>query len=209
LLRTELTEFSQLKISRLDFVIAQAQVLKVAQLQISMKKPLLTIFIFFAAIGLFLGGWYFGRQSGAKLASDIMQMQEYNNEYSQIADNEVVLDEIDSGRTEDAKHMIYLTLGGNVFALENLLTFTNSSATFAEMKALLDYNNSIQSPYGSERQRADRIFARVAWNRTNHPWIYKSSSSNSTDAEIEAQLDATKLDAILKQASQRAAQNQK
>jgi hypothetical protein len=171
--------------------------LDVAQLQMPMKKPLLPTFILLAAVGLFFGGWYFGQQSATKLASNVLQTDMFNHAYTQIADNDVVIQEIDSGRIEDAKNMLYLSMDGNIFALDNLFESTNSIISLADMKILLKIDEGNRSAYGSHQETSNKLLARVAKYRVEHQWTYTGTMSHSTNAELEA-----KLDSILKRASE-------
>jgi hypothetical protein len=162
-----------------------------------MKKSTFIICALTIVIGLFFLGWFLGRQSAIKLASDVLEAQMFDAAYSQLADSEVVIEEIDSGRIEDAKNMIYLNMNGNIFGLNNLLESTNSKLSFPAMKILFKMDEGNRSAYGSHQDTSDKLLARVAKYRAEHPWTYAGTMPHSTNTELEA-----KLDSILNRASE-------
>jgi hypothetical protein len=160
-------------------------------------KKILLILAPIAAIGLFGAGWYCGRQSGAKLAAELLQMESYNRAYLMVTESDVAIENLDSGRVEDAKYMLRLTQDGNILSLNSMTETPMTNASFAEMKALLEFGRSSQSAYGSERKSADKIFARIAANRAAHPWNYAGNLPHPADP-----IAAAKVDAILKRAAE-------
>ena len=119
----------------------------------------------------------------------------FNQAYEDVTISESVVELLDSGRIEDAKQMLRLHQDGAILELDNIPESPNLSAQ--DMAALHDLNARIQSSHGSMRETANRILARVARHRAQHPWTYKGNLPKSDDAQVEI-----KLAAILKQASQ-------
>lgn len=158
---------------------------------------MLVTFACLAAIGLFLSGWRAGQKSANHLASDVLAMIMFDHAYSQIINNEVAIEQIDSGRIEDAKNTIYLNTDANILALNNVLESTNSEITLLSMKILLKMNQDTRTYYGSAQQTSNKMLARVAKYRTEHPWKYPGKMPTTSDKDVEA-----KLAAILKQASE-------
>ena len=162
-----------------------------------MKKFVFAILAIAMACALFFAGWYFGRKSCAKLASDVLKAQMFANAYTQLAENHVVIEELGSNRIEDAKNMLYLNEDSNIFALDNLLQSPNSDISLADLKMLLKIHEGTRTQSGSVSETSNKLLARVAKYRTEDPWKYTGKMPHSTNAEIESRLSS-----ILKQASQ-------
>jgi len=161
-----------------------------------MKKPLFTIFILLAAVGLFFGGWHFGQRTAVKIGSDVLLSQEYGRAFTQLAEFEVVVEEIDSGKIEDAKNMIHLNMDGNILALDNLSGTNNSNTSLSDLKILIQIDKDSQSQWGSHRQVTEKLLARVAKYRAAHPLKYSGALQMSIP-EVQA-----KVDGILKRAAE-------
>ena len=124
-----------------------------------------------------------------------MQMLMFDTAYSQIIHDEVFIEAVDSKRLDDAKNTVYLNMDANIFALNNLLEETNSDISLISMKILLKMDQDTRTQYGSARDTSNKILARVAKYRAEHPWKYAGKTPRADDAELEA-----KLAAILEQA---------
>ena len=157
------------------------------------------------AVALVALGWFIGRRAADRtqaapkpdqtsVASEVLKAQMFNHAFTEVTLSETVIEQLDSGRVDDAKQMLRTHQDGCIFALENSLDSTTISAQ--DMAALRDLNASIQSSHGSRRETADRILARVARYREDHPWAYKGALPHSSDPEVEA-----KLASLLKRAS--------
>jgi hypothetical protein len=165
---------------------------EVAGLLAIMKKFASVLILSLAA---FASGWAVRGHSGeSHVPSDLLKAQMFNNAYAEVTTTEVIIEQLDTARIDDAKHMLRLHQAGQIFTLDSLPESPSMSAK--DMAALLDFNNSIQSPSGGMRKMANKILARVAHHRAEHPWTYSGNLPASTDADIEA-----KLEAILKRAS--------
>ena len=162
-----------------------------------MKKIKIVSLALFTAGGLFLLGWHLGQKSATKLASDLMQRLMFGHAYSQIAINEVAIEQIDAGHIEAARNTIYLNTDGNIFALNNVLDSTNAYISLVSMKMLLEMDQDTQTQYGSPRETSNKLLARVAKYRAEHPRKDSGGSPTTSDPEIEA-----KLTAILKKAGE-------
>jgi len=131
----------------------------------------------------------------SSVASEVLKAQIFNSAYTEVTFCQTVITQIDSGRVDDAKQMLRTHQDGCIFALENAVEATPISSE--DMIALRDLNANIQSSHGSRRETADRILARVANHRADHPWTYNGDLPHSTNPEVEA-----KLAVILKRASE-------
>jgi hypothetical protein len=158
------------------------------------------------AVALVALGWLIGRRTTgdahvaskadqSSIASDVLKAQMFNSAYTEAAYSETVIEQLDSGRIEDAKQMLRTHQDSCIFALDSTLDPTPISSE--DMIALRDLNASIQSSHGSKLEVADKILARIARHRADHPWTYKGDLPHSSDPEIEA-----KLASILKRASE-------
>ncbi len=129
------------------------------------------------------------------VSADLLKMQMFNQAYEDVSISESVIELLDSGQIEDARHMLHIHQDGAIIELDSVPGSPNLSAK--EMAALRDLNASMQSSQGSMREVANRILARVARQRTEHPWTYKGRLPQTTNTEAEA-----KLEAILKRATE-------
>ena len=162
-----------------------------------MKKISIVSIALFAAGGLFLIGWNFGERSVTKPSGKFINALMFGNAYSQVLNDELLVELIDSNRTEDVKKFIQLRINGNILAMNSLIETTNSEFSTSILKILLQMDESTQSQYGTKKQRASKILSRVAKYRTEHPWKYSGTMTATNDPEVEA-----KLADILKQASE-------
>ena len=160
-------------------------------------KTKLSAIVLIALIASFAAGWSCGQRSTAKLAGNVLQAQEFNKAYVDLAQNDAVIEELDAGKMDDAKYMLLSHEGGAILTMENTLTIS-PPASPAELKELNEFNKSVLSR--PPRETADKILARIAARRAQHPWTYHGTFTNLVDPGVDA-----KLDAIPKQA----AENQK
>jgi hypothetical protein len=157
-----------------------------------MKQFMLVLVVALLAFGL---GWGLRGRKTAAAASDLLNIQMFNHAFTDVALDETVVEEIDSGKIDDAKHMLRLNQDGNILQLDTLVASERMSEE--EIAALRDFNAQMQSSYGGMRKMADKSLARVARHRAEHPWNYTGSLPASTNAEAGA-----KIDSILKLASE-------
>ena len=161
------------------------------------------------AVALVALGWLIGRRTKdhthaasltdhSGVASEVLMAHIFNTAYTDVSFSESVIELLDSRRGDDAKQMLRTHQDGCIFALENALDPKAISPISPEdMRALRDLNSSIQSSHGSKREMADRILARVAQHRADHPWTYKGDLPIPKDPEVDA-----KLASILTRASE-------
>ena len=152
-----------------------------------------------AAAGLFLLGWHLCQRSATKLAGEFISTQRFGQAYGQILEDNLLVQQIDSGRLEDAKQLLNLRLDGNILNLNNQLETTDSEIPVFALKILLRMEDDNQAKYGSKETRANMLFARVAKYRQEHPWVYSGKTPQAKNQDVEA-----KLAAILKRASETA-----
>ena len=128
------------------------------------------------------------------VSTDVLKAQIFNTAYAEVTFSEVIIEQLASGRVDDAKEMLRTHQDGHIFSLENSLD--SAAISPDEMVALQDLNLSLESSHGSRREVAERSLARIARFRADHPWTYSGTLPHSTDPEVEA-----KLASILKRAS--------
>jgi hypothetical protein len=81
---------------------------------------------------------------------------------------EGAIEEIDSGRLDDARLHLRLNQDGNILGLDQLWN----------------------SEHVATRDGAEKLFTRIARHRAEHPWIYTGSLPTSTNMEVEAKVSA-------------------
>jgi hypothetical protein len=129
------------------------------------------------------------------VSSDLLKMEMFNTAYAEVTVMQTVIEQLDSGRIDDAKELLRIHHVGRIFDLDAVPEAPNISPE--EMAASCELNARIYSSHGSMRKMADKILARVAGHRAEHPWTYKGDLPHPNNAEVEA-----KLDSILKRASE-------
>jgi hypothetical protein len=157
------------------------------------------------AVGLVALGWFIGRRKvdntqatqkpeQTAVASEVLKAKIFDEAFTEVSLSECIIEQLDSGRVDDAEEMLRTHQDGCILAMDNSLDSATISAQ--DMAALRELNASIQSSHGSTRETADRILARVARHRAEHPWTYKGDLPHFTDPEAE-----TELAFLLKRAS--------
>jgi hypothetical protein len=166
-----------------------------AHTTLAMKKLRFVSLFIVAVAGIFLLGWYLGQKSATKLAGEFINAQMFGNSHSEILTDQITLQQIDTGRLEEAKQSINLRLDGNILALNNQVEMTDTEIPFFALKILVQMANDTERKYGSKEQLANKVIARVAKYRTEHSWKYSGTNTVVMDAGVEA-----KLATILKKA---------
>jgi hypothetical protein len=145
--------------------------------------------IVFAAAALVAFGMFLGRRTSARneaVASDVLKSSMFHSLYTELVHSEAVIEQLDSGRIDDAKHMLRLHQDGAILALDNVMD--PAHITPAGMSALRDVNISVQASSGSPRQVADKAIARVAHHRATHPWAYKGAVPHEQNEAVDSQV---------------------
>jgi len=157
-------------------------------------KKLLSILVPLLVIVSFVAGWRGGQQSTLKLTSNIINRYTFDSSFSQIAENYLILSQLDSGRIEDAKQLVHRNITSEIFTLDDAIESSGITTSLMDLKNLdaLQKENH-QKPL---RQIADGFLAHVAQQRNAHPW---TETNSFLTAEQNAQFTA-RLDAILKRA---------
>lgn len=153
-----------------------------------MKKTVKILIAFSAAVGLFLLGWFCGQRSTANLAGKVTKSLMYGHAQNNTIEQQMLLEQIDSQRIEDAKQSIYLHMDGNILMLNSLLEETNPDMTVSAMKILMQMDEGTDAQYGPKQATANKILARVANYRAKHPWTYSGQSPQPNNADVEAKL---------------------
>jgi len=144
------------------------------------------------ATGMLALGWFVGRQttlsSAHVLAGELFSVQIFNHAYTDVTITQAVIDQLNSGRIEDARQMLRTQQDGSIVALDSVPG--SPPLTVDEMRALLDLNVKLESSKGSMRTQANKLLAQIARFRAEHPWTYNGTLPHETNAEVIAKLDA-------------------
>ncbi len=162
------------------------------------ESRLIPIVVALLAIALLALGWFLGSKktlsSAHVLAGELFSVQIFNHAYTDVTITQAVIEQLNSGRIEDARQMLRAHQDANITALDSVPG--SPPLTLAEMQALLDLNVKMESTKGSMRAQANRLIAQVARFRIEHPWTYNGTLPQETNAEVLANLDT-----ILKRAT--------
>ena len=161
-----------------------------------MKTKTLVCLAILAAISLFALGWHLGQGSVAQPAGELVNGLIYGNVYSQVLNDSLLVELMDTKRTDEARGLLQLRMDGNILALNNLAETTNSDFPASALKILLMMQFESQSKYGSKTERANKVLARLAKQRSEHPWTNLWKTNATTDPDV-----AAKLSEILQRAS--------
>jgi len=154
----------------------------------------LSIIIAIVAAGSFAAGWQSGQRSAVKLAGNVLRAQMFNAAAADVAQKDVVIEELNAGKTDDAMYFLQLQEDGAILSLENSLA--TDAISYSDLKDLRNFDAGLRNH--PERETADKILARIAARRAQHPWTYNGSLPQNADPDVEA-----KLTAILKRAADR------
>ena len=152
-----------------------------------MKKNTLT---FLAIFGLFALGWFCGQKSATKPAGELINNMMYGEAFDQVTYADMVIRDIDSGNLDEAKQDLQLQMDGNILTLNAQSEQANSEIPLAALKILAMMETDSDKKYGSKAARADKLLARVAKYRQEHPWTYSGKNPMEKNAEVEAKLAA-------------------
>jgi len=137
-----------------------------------MKKLAIILISIVAAAALVAVGWWFGFQQ--RFLTEAYAVPTVDKQITETAMTFSMLRQLDSGKIEDAKHMLRMQLDGGILTVDGLMDYTDART----------------------RQTARKIFASIAEYRTAHPHSYTGSLAQ-TDAEVDA-----KIASILQKARQ-------
>lgn len=143
------------------------------------------------AVVLVAVGWFIGRRATSKpeqtaIASAVLKAKIFDDAFTEVTLSECIIEQLDSGRVDDAEEMLRTHQDGCILAMEDSLDAATVSVQ--DMSALRELNASIQASHGPTRETADRILARVARHRAEHPWTYKGDLPHFANSEVEADL---------------------
>lgn len=128
-----------------------------------MKKFGFILGLLLVAAGLVASGWWLGlRQRVLTEAYAIPAVDKHLTEASVKA---LILHQMDSGRLDDARHMLQLQLDGEILTVDSLIDESDARS----------------------RDLAQKVFARIAAYRAQHPANYTGSLSQSS-AEVDAKI---------------------
>ncbi len=156
-----------------------------------MKKLIYIFALVLAGAALLGAGWFLGRATTAKTASDLLTANMFNKEYAGLTEDQIVIEQLDSGRIDDAKETLRRRVDSSILGLDILLESRDLSA--AELAALRE--QVLRDSGASMPDSANRLLARVAYYRAEHPSTYQGKLAQ--DKEVEA-----KIGTILKRASE-------
>src|SRR5689334_3561860 len=99
------------------------------------------------AIGLLVGGWFLGRQltlsSSQVVAGELFSVQIFNHAYTDVTMTQAIIEQLNSGRVEDAKQMLRAQQDASIVALDSVPG--TPPLTAGQMQALLELNTKNES----------------------------------------------------------------
>ena len=123
-----------------------------------------------AAAALVAAGWYLGLQQ--RVLTEAYAIPTIDKHISDVSRTAMLLEQIDSGRTDDARHMLQVELSSHILSVDLLLDSADARS----------------------RDLASKVFARIARYRAEHPHSYTGQL-----VRMEADVSA-KVDSILQRA---------
>ncbi|PYJ84561.1 MAG: hypothetical protein DME22_12335 [Verrucomicrobia bacterium] len=127
-----------------------------------MKKFALILGTVLVAAALVAAGWYVGYDR--RVLTEAYAIPTIDKHLTEAGVTAMLIHQLDSARTDDARHMLRLQLDGQILAID----------------ALLDASDA------RSRELAGKVFARIAQYRAEHP----SSYTGQFDADVSAKIDA-------------------
>ena len=137
-----------------------------------MKKFALILGTVLVAAALVAAGWYVGYDR--RVLTEAYAIPTIDKHLTEAGVTAMLIHQLDSARTDDARHMLRLQLDGQILAID----------------ALLDTSDA------RSRELAAKVFARIAQYRAEYP-----SSYTGQLAQVDADVSA-KIDAILRRAKE-------
>ena len=141
-----------------------------------MKKLSIILIITVTALFFIALGWWFGRQQS--LRTEDSPVPTLDNSISETMKHFSMFRQLDSGKIEDAKHMLKLRLDGDILIVESLLGDRDDNGLIA-------------------REKVWKILAMIADYREAHPYSYTGSI-----AKVDQEVDG-KIALILRRAKQK------
>jgi hypothetical protein len=140
---------------------------------VSMKKFAFIIGIILVAAVLITIGWVFGFQE--RFYTDSLAITTLDKQLSDAAMKEALIEQIDSGKTNDARYMISIELDGDILIINSLLDYSDTRS----------------------EDLAHKIFTRIGSYRAERPVTYAGYLAQNSDTNITAVIDS-----ILKRTSE-------
>ena len=128
-----------------------------------MKKLAVILISIIVAAALVAVSWWFGLQQ--RLLSEAYAVPTVDKHITEATMTFSMLRQLDSGKIEDAKHMLRMRLGGDILTVDMLADYTDART----------------------RETARKIFATIADYRAAHPYSYTGNLAQ-TDADVDAKI---------------------
>jgi hypothetical protein len=138
-----------------------------------MKKLAFIVGIVLIAAALVTAGWYVGYAQRV-FFTEAYAIPTTDKHLTDVAITAMILNQIDSGRLDDARHYLQLRLEGEILSVDSLLD--SSDARTHEL--------------------ARKVFVKIGQYRSEHPSSYTGEMAHP-DADVMA-----KIDSILKRSSE-------
>ena len=138
-----------------------------------MKKIALVIGTLVIAAALVTVGWLLG--ASQRVLGHMFSVTAVDNQITEAFSTFALLNDIDSGRLDDARYSLRLKLDGNILFIDSMLSDCDDRT----------------------RSLAQNLFARIAQHRAEHPATYTGKFPEQ-DAAVEAKI-ASILDHAQKQ----------
>ena len=138
-----------------------------------MKKLGLILISIICAAVLVAVGWWFGFQQ--RLITEAYAVPMVDKQLTEAARLTRLIDNLDSGKVEDAKYLLASQLDGNIITIDALLDYTDART----------------------HEQANKLFTGIQEYRAKHPSSYTGYLAAYTSTEVEA-----KIASILKRSKQ-------
>jgi hypothetical protein len=130
-----------------------------------MKKFTFIVGIVLVAAVLVAVGWFLGAQT--RVLTQMLSVQMLDKSLTDTARTASLIHQLDSGRVDDARHMLQLELAGQILTVDSLLDAGDTR----------------------NRDLASKVFARIARYRAEYPQSYTGELAR-IDVDVSAKVDS-------------------
>lgn len=129
-----------------------------------MKRVALTFGAVLIAIVMFAGGWYAGFER--RILTEAYAIPTVDKHLTDASITVMLLQQIDSGRVNDARHLLHLQLEGDIAVVETLVDFSDVRT----------------------RELTKKVLSHIEEYRAKHPASYQRLAK--PDAELTAKIES-------------------
>lgn len=129
-----------------------------------MRRVALTFGAVLIAIVMFAGGWYAGFER--RILTEAYAIPTVDKHLTDASITAMLLQQIDSGRVNDARHLLHLQLEGDIAVVETLVDFSDVRT----------------------RELAKKVLSHIEEYRAKHPASYQRLAK--PDAELTAKIES-------------------